>query len=334
MSPSLPTRPDTHDELVAAFLRNVGAGRIDEIERQLEAQPALVNAVGPHPFWGGRPQALHVAIETTRRPVVDLLLDRGADVNGSNGQYDGWSPLMLAIQRDQAEIRDELMARGARVGLLEALLLGDDNRTASFLAGDSLPDILRNGGSLLAFARTPFAIDRLMALGASTATRDRWGASPIDAVSRLGPRGRPLVEHLIRRGVPATPQEHARIGDRTALERLVQADPSVAAQDAVMMGAVDFSHHDLVAWLLERGANVDARSEAESRHTALHSAAWNGDLRMVKLLIEAGADPTIPDAQYDATPRGWAETAIEVTNNEACRDVVAYLENLSGFTSE
>jgi hypothetical protein len=265
---------------------------------------------------------------------VDLLLVRGADVNGVNEQYDHWSPLMLAIQRDQPEIRDELMARGARVGLVEALMLGDDDRTARLLAGDSLPDILPNGGSLLAFARTPFAIDRLLELGAPTTIRDRWGSSPSDALSRLGPRGRPLVEHLIRRGVPAAPQEYARMDDRAALERLVEADPSVAAQDAVMMGAVDFSHHDLAAWLLERGANVNARSDAESHHTALHSAAWNGDLRMVKLLIEAGADPAIRDAQYDATPRSWAQTAIEVTNSEACRDVVAYLDGLPGVTSE
>jgi hypothetical protein len=240
---------------------------------------------------------------------------------------------MLAIQRGQPDIRDALIARGSRVGLLEALMLGDDDRTASFLAGDSLPDIRPNGGSLLAFARTPFAFDRLMALGAPTNVRDRWGTSPIEALSRLGPRGRPLVEHLIRRGVPAAPQEHARLGDRAALERMVQADPSVAAQDAVMMGAVDFSHHDLVAWLLEHGGNVNARSDAESRHTALHSAAWNGDVRMVQLLIEAGADPAIRDAQYDATPRGWAHTSIEVTNNEACREVVSYLDRLGDVTT-
>ena len=322
-----------HEKLVAGFLKDVGAGRLDVIERQLEEQPSLVSAIGPHPFWEGRPQALHVAIETTRRPVVDLLLDRGADVNGSNEQYDYWSPLMLAINRDQAGIRDELIARGARVGLLEALMLGDDSRVAAVLAGDLLPDILPNGGSLLAFARTPFAIDRLIALGAPTTIRDRWGSSPIDALSRLGPRGRLLVEHLIRRGVPAAPQEYARMGDSAALERLVQADPSIAAQDAVMMGAVDFAHHDLVRWLLDRGANVNARSDAESRHTALHSAAWNGDLRMVKLLVEAGADRTIRDDQYEAMPRGWAETSIVVTNNDACREVVSYLDSLPGVTS-
>ena len=67
----------------------------------LAATPALVNAMGPHPFWGGRPQPLHVAIEGERRELFDLLLERGADVNGDNAGYDHWSPLMLAINREQ-----------------------------------------------------------------------------------------------------------------------------------------------------------------------------------------------------------------------------------------
>jgi len=85
----------------------------------------------------------------------------------------------------------------------------------------------------------------------------------------------------------------------------------------------------MVEWLLAHGANVNARSDAESRHTALHSAAWNGDLEMVKRLVAAGADRTARDAQYDGTPQGWAETSIEVSNNPKCADVVAYLDALT-----
>ena len=94
-----------------------------------------------------------------------------------------------------------------------------------------------------------------------------------------------------------------------------------------MMAAVDFSHHALVSWLLERGANVNARAEWGSRHTALHSAAWNGDLKMVTLLVDAGADRTTRDEEHDGTPLGWAETAITVTNNPGCKEVVAYLQS-------
>ena len=78
-----------------------------------------------------------------------------------------------------------------------------------------------------------------------------------------------------------------------------------------------------------RGANVNARADGQSRHTALHSAAWNGDLPMAQLLVDAGADLAARDEQYDGTPLGWAETSIEVTNNPKCAEVAAYLRALT-----
>ena len=305
----------TSEDIVKAFFELVGTGMIDRVRAALDAAPQLVHAVGPHPFWGGRPQALHVAIESRRRELFDLLLERGADVNGRNDQYDHWSPLMIAINRDDAGMRDELLRRGARIGLVEALMLGDDALTDELLARDGLPDITPNGGSLLAFARTTHAIDRLLELGASAEQKDRWGAAPIDAMSRLGAHGAPLVRHMIARGIAAAPKEYARLGDIETLAAMVTNDPSIAGLDSVMMAAVDLRHYELVAWLLERGANANARAEAQSRQTAMHSAAWNGDLRMVQMLIAAGADPALRDEQYDATPLGWAETSRDITNN-------------------
>jgi ankyrin repeat protein len=41
--------------------------------------------------------------------------------------------------------------------------------------------------------------------------------------------------------------------------------------------------------------------------TPLHNAAWIGNLPMVKLLIELGADPNVRDPNHGATPLGWAE---------------------------
>jgi ankyrin repeat protein len=325
---STPELPD--ERIVDLFLERVGTGQLDAVREMLTETPVLVNAVGPHPFWGGRPQALHVAIEAKRRDMVDLLLERGADIDGTNDEYDHWSPLMLAINRNVADIRDELIRRGAHVGLPEALMLGDDDRTLRLLERDGLPGMAPNAGSILAFARTPLAIDRLIALGAPTDTRDRWGATPMDAMSRLGTTGQALVRRLIDHGVAAKPADYARLGDRPTLARLIADDPSIASQDAVMMGAVDFSRYDLVRWLLTRGANVNARADAQSRHTALHSAAWNGDLDMVTLLVEAGADRQARDAQYDGTPRGWAETSIEVSNNPTCAAVVAYFDEIDG----
>ena len=36
-------------------------------------------------------------------------------------------------------------------------------------------------------------------------------------------------------------------------------------------------------------------------------AAWNGDAATVRCLVEHGADLTVRDATFAATPLGWAE---------------------------
>jgi len=286
---------------------------------------------GPHPFWGGRPQALHVAVESRHREIFDLLLEAGADASGRNDEYEHWSPLALAIERGETGMQRALLAAGARTGLMEALLLGDDAAVARLLPGDgpALPATRPNGGSWLAFARTVTAIDRLLELGADPHLPDRWGASPIEALSRLGPAGRPLVARLRSHGVPAAPQEYARLGDQAFLAELASRDPEVTRSAAVLMGAVDFGHHELAEWLLVQGADANARSAQGSRGTALHSAAWEGDLRMARILIAHGADARARDAEHHNTPAGWARVSAQVTSNPRCLDVADYLDSLA-----
>jgi len=152
-------------------------------------------------------------------------------------------------------------------------------------------------------------------------------------MSRLGPRGQPLVQHMLVRGIEVRPQDYARVGDRDTLAALIAAKAEIAKSDAVMMAAVDFGNYELVEWLLTKGANVNARSDWGSGGTALHSAAWNGDLRMVKLLVAAGADVSARDPEHDNTPAGWAEVSVEVTNNPNCKDVAQYLAGIERRTA-
>lgn len=315
------------EERVAKFLRHIGVGETAEVEAMLRETPGIVNAVGPHPFWGGRPQPLHVAIEGNRMDLVTLLLRAGADVNGTNDQYSHWSPLLLAIGEKRARSRKLLLQRGAKVGLVEALALGDDKTVLRMLKKGkaALPAYHPNDGSLLAFARTPAAIDRLLALGVSTELKDKWGATPMEALSRGGKKYAPLVRHLQAKGVPVDADAFARLGDRKTLARLIADDPSVAVRPTVVKSAVDFGHQALVVWLLDQGADVNARSTNASHDTCLHSAAWNGNLEMVELLLARGANPLLLDDEHHGTPAGWAEVSEHVTNNPACKAVAARL---------
>ena len=139
------------EELIADFLRQVRAGNVGAVKEALAQDPDLVHATGPHPFWGGRPQALHLAIESGRRPMFDLLLRAGADPNGDNEGYMHWSPLMLASGEQKRGMYQALIRRGARVGLVEALLKGDDRTVLRLLrpGASALPQVVPNDGSLL-----------------------------------------------------------------------------------------------------------------------------------------------------------------------------------------
>ncbi|MCR9137680.1 MAG: ankyrin repeat domain-containing protein [Alphaproteobacteria bacterium] len=328
-SQSSQSHPDDAVDPNVHFLQLVGRGDLDDIRQAVRKTPGLVNVVTAHPFWGGRPQPLHVAVETNRHDVFEFLLEAGADPDGSNRDYDNWSPLMLASSRRRSAMIDRLVAKGATIGLCEALLMADDEKVETLLADERLPPMIaRPSGSLLALARTEMAIERLLALGVSPDGKDRWGADAMEALSRLGTRGQPLLEAMVRHGKQIKPEELARMGNHEALERRAQSSPSQVFADPVFKAAVDFKHTELVTWMLSNGANPNARSSSGSRETALHSAAWNGNLAMVRILVGAGADVSLLDEEHANTPLGWSEVSRTVTNNPDCDLVTAYLAKL------
>ncbi len=310
---------------VAAFLRAVASGDVRALERAVAKNPDIVNATGPHPYWGGEPQPLHVALDMNRQEMVKWLLAHGADVNGSKEGYDGWSPLLVATIKGRFRARDMLLRRGARIGLGEALLLGRDSAVKRLLSRNAHRATPPSGGSWLRFARTPWAVRRLLALGVSGTQTDRWGVTPADGLSQLGARGKPLLQLLQHHGVPIPPDVLARVNDRPALARALERDPTLLSNPGVLVAAVQAGRHHLTAWWLGRGASPNGRSAAGSRGTALHDAAWRGDWRMVELLLRHGADPLARDAEHNATPADWARTAVKVTGNPQCAVVARRL---------
>jgi ketosteroid isomerase-like protein len=100
----------------------------------------------------------------------------------------------------------------------------------------------------------------------------------------------------------------AMAGDRAAAERLLASDPALRERaierwPEQLVRAAERDSYEAVALLIELGFDVNARS----RTAPLHEAAMRGNLRVIELLLDHGADPTIRDTGYDATPAGWAE---------------------------
>lgn len=312
-------------EQVDAFLASVGRGDLNALREALARAPALANAVGKHPYWGGRPHVLHVAIDTNREDVFDILLNAGADIEGAGADYDNWTPLMLALSWDRQGMIQTLEARGATRGVCVALLAGDDAALDRLMADRNWRKERQPSGSLIGLARTPHAVHQLINAGVSTEGEDRWGADAMETLSRLGTKGRALVTALATHGTDAPPETWARLGDQDQLARLLAQNPAVVNDPKVITSAVDFGHVILVEWLIALGADVNARQDSGSKGTALHSAAWNGNAAMVRCLLEHGADIKAVDEEYGTTPQVWAETARQITNNPECDGVAKLL---------
>jgi ankyrin repeat protein len=105
----------------------------------------------------------------------------------------------------------------------------------------------------------------------------------------------------------------ATAGDRTRAEEMLRADPGLPERarerrPEQLVRATANNRLPAVALLLELGFDVNAVDRTTPLHiVALHEAARKGNMEMIRLLCEHGADPNVRDSGYKATPAGWAE---------------------------
>ncbi len=97
-------------------------------------------------------------------------------------------------------------------------------------------------------------------------------------------------------------------GDRDGVDEMFADDPLLLGRALEERGdlvarAAELGRPEAIRLLVALGFDVDARH----RTTALHEAALRGNLPIVALLVDLGADPTIVDSEHGSTPRGWAE---------------------------
>jgi hypothetical protein len=118
------------------------------------------------------------------------------------------------------------------------------------------------------------------------------------------------VEALIRRGAIVDLTTAAATGRVENARGLVAAASDEERQRALALAA-QFGHVDIVRLLLDAGADPNRFSPAggHSHATPLHQAALAGHTDIARLLVERGARLDIADVLYHATPLGWAEHA-------------------------
>lgn len=146
--------------------------------------------------------------------------------------------------------------------------------------------------------------------------------------------GKPeIAALLIERGAPVSFGEAVALGDIERVAAMVAADPGVihsrTPDGFPPLGlAIFFRHSKLARWLIEHGADVDARADNAQRVAPIHAAAAVCDRETMAALLERCADVAAKQqmdytALHGAASRGDIEIAKLLLASGANRNATA-----------
>jgi ankyrin repeat protein/ketosteroid isomerase-like protein len=256
---------------------------------------ALTGALG-----GGGGMPLH----PQQLALARALLEAGADPNDGQALYnrgddpdEGWVDLLLEFGLGTGDGGPWRRLLGERQDsprqMVEDLLMA--------AAGHGFTDRIR---TLVARGVDPEGRgSRHPIYEGHTPVREAALAGHMDVVSLLVDAGASWDHDQVDALIAA-----AMSGERQSVERLLAADPglrerALERRPELVVRAAEQENLAAVALLIELGFDVNARP----RCAPLHEAAMRGNIELIRLLLEHGADPNIHDTGYDATPAGWAE---------------------------
>lgn len=208
---------------------------------------------------------------TGKTKAVALLLELGADVNVR--QEDGGTPLHIAFFLGRAEISELLLKKGADVN-----------------AKNNKGEIPANG-LMVPWVFTRFLTDMF----------------DFELEQKEVEDGRNKIREMIIGREVSQPQKAANdiweavfIGDLKFVKQAITEGMDVNAKnpvtgDPLLFIAALMGHTEVMTFLLEKGANINARKG--DGNTALHAAAFLGRADAVELLLKRGADINIRNNQ-------------------------------------
>lgn len=253
--------------------------------------------------WGG---PLWVAAGNGRQEIAELLLERGADVNGH--VYASGDPMIQAFNNKDEKMKKLLYRYGGRLATWGA---GLECETAAGvmavvlkpeLAGEMLGNAACGGDpDLVGFClrHIDWAPDDPRWYGILTEPTGIWPCGPHrkhpDFDRSIFPQ---ILEMLLKHGADpnVTGRRETSLLHHMAATGKVWGRPHLKEDERMTFTTL----------FLDYGAKFDVRDTLLKSTPLAWAANW-GRMNLTRLYLERGADPNSPDDEPWATPLAWAE---------------------------
>ncbi len=306
-------------ELGAAVQRS----DFERVRALLHARPELI---GMDMAENDEHRALHYAVLRRDVPMVQLLMEAGADAHkGIYPHRDATTAYALACDRGYEEItavieeeerarREEMSCPNATVSPVQdqihaAIEEWENAKAIAFLEADGslIQACDRQGATPLhaaAGAGNAEMVEWLLKRRAKVNKEDMAGLTALDSAAlELDAEGYgPIASLLHQYGAKKTIQSAVAQGDGPAVQELIEADRrllgKVGNNGGLLTLAVKHEQLEMVRLLLDLGADVDERMMLEQLdeptlswgHPLWHAARQN-EVEIARLLLDRGADP-------------------------------------------
>jgi ankyrin repeat protein len=238
--------------------------------------------------------------------VVQLLLDKGADVNAQGGNYG--NALQAASARGHEQVVKTLLDKGADVN-------AQGGRYGNALQAASVKGYKQ-------------VVKMLLDKGADVNAQDRLYSNALRAASAEGHEQ--VVKMLLDKGADANAQggrysnalQAASFrGHEQVVKMLLDKGADANAQGGrysnALAAASVTGHEQVVKMLLDKCADINVQGEYYSN--ALQAASWGGHKQVVKMLLNKGADINAQSERYG--------NALQAASAEGHEQVVKTLLN-------